>query len=111
MIASGVLIQFWSTFAEVEVTSTIVALSYRLGNRSHGRPHHDRRVVRWWEANGRTNLENRKFNCVLWFMNVKNRFPDDWRDQHHVVKQELVPDVKEWKEGEDQTEDSVTDLI
>ena len=35
----------------------------------------------WWEKQGRKNLDNRDFNPTLWFMNVKNRFKDDWRDK------------------------------
>jgi len=28
----------------------------------------------WWEKQGRTNLTNREFSPVLWFMNMRNRF-------------------------------------
>lgn len=38
----------------------------------------------WWEYQGRKNLANPKFSSTLWFMNVKNRFKEDWRDRHEV---------------------------
>jgi len=36
----------------------------------------------WWESQGRKNLQNRDFSPTLWFMNMKNRFRDDWKDKH-----------------------------
>ena len=43
------------------------------------------RAQGWWERQGRVHLGNREFNHVLWMMNVKNRFPSDWRDRHEVA--------------------------
>ena len=38
----------------------------------------------WWEKQGRTNIQNKDFSWVGWFMNVKNRFPEDWRDKKEI---------------------------
>jgi len=38
----------------------------------------------WWEKQARINLNEKSFNHVLWFMNMKNRFSEDWSDKKQV---------------------------
>lgn len=40
----------------------------------------------WWEQNGRkaTFGETEGFNATSYIFNMKNRFPEDWRDKHEL---------------------------
>lgn len=40
----------------------------------------------WWTKHGRTQLTEKGFNAVLWYMNMKNRF--GWKDK---VENEIKP--------------------
>lgn len=36
----------------------------------------------WWQNQAHDNLKSRSFNCVLWYMNMKNRF--GWKDKSEM---------------------------
>jgi len=58
---------------------------------------------RWWEEQGRQNLNNKNFNHVLWMMNMTNRFK--WLSAHQQKKIDVDKKVTETKTIELTTSD------
>ena len=58
----------------------------------------------WWERNGRENLENKNFSYTGWFMQVKNRFPRDWRDKKEVEHSGAIDTTGVFKIGDQEIE-------
>lgn len=38
----------------------------------------------WWEKQGRLGIWSREFNAPAYSLQVRNRFPADWRDKHDL---------------------------
>ncbi len=45
----------------------------------------------WWEREGRTNIGNRQFNAVLWYMQMKNRYGYRDRIEQTNIQREEKP--------------------
>jgi len=45
----------------------------------------------WWEAQGRKGIWSREFNAPAYSLQVRNRFPADWRDKHDVEHSGELP--------------------
>jgi hypothetical protein len=39
----------------------------------------------WWEKQGRKGIWSRDFNAPAYSLQVRNRFPADWRDKHELT--------------------------
>jgi hypothetical protein len=39
----------------------------------------------WWEKQGRAGIWSKDFNAPAYSLQVRNRFPKDWRDKHEVT--------------------------
>lgn len=47
----------------------------------------------WWEGKGRiATFDSQGFNATSYIFNMKNRFPEDWRDKHEVENTHDVSD-------------------
>lgn len=41
----------------------------------------------WWEDQGQTGIWSKEFNANAYSLQIRNRFPDEWRDkQDHAVQ-------------------------
>jgi hypothetical protein len=38
----------------------------------------------WWESQGRKGIWSREFNASAYSLQMRNRFPSDWRDKHDL---------------------------
>ena len=45
----------------------------------------------WWESQGRQGIWSREFNAPAYSLQVRNRFPADWRDKHDVQHSGELP--------------------
>ena len=45
----------------------------------------------WWEAQGRKGIWSRDFNAPAYSLQVRNRFPADWRERHDIAVTEMPP--------------------
>ena len=45
----------------------------------------------WWESQGRQGIWSREFNAPAYSLQVRNRFPNDWRDKHDVQHSGELP--------------------
>lgn len=57
----------------------------------------------WWEEQGRKGLHDQYFQPALWFINMKNRFKDDWKDKtdiEHSVSDSTIEKFKDISSGE-----------
>lgn len=55
----------------------------------------------WWNENGRTNLKDKSFNYVGWYMQMKNRF--GWADKQDINNNNTNVELKK----EDLTDDEI----
>lgn len=46
----------------------------------------------WWEEQGRINLNDSSFNYPGWFKQMKNKWFEDWKDQHEIVHTDGLAD-------------------
>lgn len=52
----------------------------------------------WWEEHGRKQLQNKDFNHVLWYMNMKNRFREDWIERQEVKTDSTADEANKARE-------------